>query len=80
MRAAGTLGDLVKRVYDFNFPLTRDGMEYATQWPGADGAGTTRELGVEFRSARETYSDTLRWMHRTGHLEARHVGKLAAER
>ena len=79
MRAAGSVGDLVKRVYDFSFPLTRDGMEYATQWPGADGASTTAELGVEFRSARETYSDTLRWLHRAGHLDARHIGRLAQE-
>jgi nucleoside-diphosphate-sugar epimerase len=77
LRALGSVGDVVKRVVDFDFPLTRDGMEYATQWPGADGSRTTEELGVQFRSARETYSDTLRWMHEAGHLEARHVGRLA---
>ena len=77
LRALGSLGDLVKRIYDFNFPLTRDAMEYATQWPGASGEQTTHELGVGFRSARETYTDTLRWMYEAGHLEARHVGHLA---
>jgi len=77
MRAAGTLGDLVKRVYDFNFPLTRDSMEFATRWTGADASRTTRELGVAFRDPEESYRDTLRWMHRAGHLDARHVGRLA---
>ena len=77
LRALGSVGDVVKRVYDFNFPLTRDGMEYATRWPGADGSPTTKQLGVEFRSAHESYRDTLRWMHRAGHLKARHVGLLA---
>lgn len=77
LRALGNVGDLVKRVVDFNYPLTRDSMEYATLWPGADGSATTRELGIEPRSAAETYADTLRWMHRAGHLEARHVGRLA---
>lgn len=77
LRAAGTLGDLVKRVYDFNFPLTRDSMEFATRWPGADASRTARELGFAFRDPEESYRDTLRWMHRAGHLEARHVGRLA---
>jgi dihydroflavonol-4-reductase len=77
MRAAGTLGDLVKRVYDFNFPLTRDSMEFATRWTGADASRTTRELGLAFRDPEESYRDTLRWMHRAGHLEARHVGRLS---
>jgi len=78
MRAAGSVGDVVKRVYDFNFPLTRDSMEFATQWPGADAARTTRELGLVFRPIAETYADTLRWMHRAGHLSAAQVGRLAS--
>jgi nucleoside-diphosphate-sugar epimerase len=78
MRAAGSVGDVVKRVYDFNFPLTRDSMEFATQWPGADAARTTRELGLAFRPIEETYRDTLAWMYRAGHLTAAHVGRLAS--
>jgi nucleoside-diphosphate-sugar epimerase len=77
MRSLGSVGDVVKRVYDFNFPLTRDSMEFATQWPGSDAARTTQELGVAFRPVEETYADTLRWMHRAGHLSAAQVGKLA---
>ena len=77
MRALGSLGDLVKRVWDFNFPLTRDSMEFATQWPGASAERTTEELGVSFRPAAETYADTLRWMYRAGHLSEKHVGLLA---
>jgi dihydroflavonol-4-reductase len=77
MRVAGTLGDLAKRVVDFNFPLTRDSMEFATRWTGADASRTTRELGLAFRDPEESYRDTLRWMHRSGHLTARHVGRLA---
>ena len=76
-RALGSAGDAIKRVYDFSFPLTRDAMEYATRWPGCSGEQTTDELGVPFRSSRETLSDTLRWMYEAGHLEAKHVGKIA---
>ncbi|MEM9177330.1 MAG: NAD-dependent epimerase/dehydratase family protein [Myxococcota bacterium] len=78
LRFLGSVGDLWKRfVYDFEFPLTRDAMEYATRWPGASGDEAARLLGVTFRSARETYTDTVRWLYEAGHLEARHVGRLA---
>jgi dihydroflavonol-4-reductase len=76
-RGLGTVGDVIKRVYDFSFPLTRDGMEFATRWPGASGEQTTRELNVSFRGAHESLTDTLRWMYEAGHLKARHVGKIA---
>jgi dihydroflavonol-4-reductase len=78
-RVLGTVGDWIKRVYDFEFPLTRDAMEYATQWPGCSGERTTQELGVHFRDARETYTDTVRWMYQAGHLTAKHVGLLAQD-
>ncbi len=79
-RALGTVGDWIKHVYDFSFPLSRDAMEFATRWPGASGERTTKELGIHFRSAHETYADTLRWLYESGHLTARHVGKLAEQR
>lgn len=78
-RALGTLGDWAKKLYDFEFPLTRDAMEYATQWPGASAERTTDELGISFRSARETYTDTVRWLYEAGHLDERHVGSLARD-
>jgi hypothetical protein len=77
LRAAGSAGDVVKRFYDFDFPLTRDTMEFTTQWPNADAERTTRELGLHFRDAAETYRDTLIWMYQAGHLGAEHVGRLA---
>ncbi|MBT38128.1 MAG: NAD-dependent epimerase/dehydratase family protein [bacterium] len=77
VRVLGTAGDWVKRVYDFNFPLTRDSMEFATQWPGANASRTTDELGVEFRPLEETYTDTLRSLYRAGRLTAAQVGRLA---
>ncbi len=79
LRVLGTIGDWIKRIYDFEFPLTRDAMEYATQWPGCSAERTTRELGVQFRDARETYTDTVRWLYRAGHLTAKHVGLLAED-
>lgn len=77
LRAAGSVGDVVKRVHDFNYPLTRDAMEFTTQWPGADAERTTSELGVIFRDVADTFRDTLVWMYGAGHLNAAQVGKLA---
>jgi dihydroflavonol-4-reductase len=77
MRAAGTVGDAIKRIRDFDYPLTRDAMEFLTQWPGADVARTTRELGIHFRPPEDTYRDTLSWLYQAGHLTAAQVGDLA---
>ena len=77
LRAAGSVGDVVKRVYDFDFPMTRDAMEFTTRWPGADAQRTTRELEMDFRDVADTLRDTLVWMYRAGHLTAKHVGRLA---
>lgn len=77
LRAAGSAAEAAKRLYDFDFPLTRDMMEFMTRWPDADATRTTRELGLHFRDAAETYRDTLIWMYRAGHLGAEHVGRLA---
>jgi len=79
LRALGRVGDAVKRVVPFQFPLTYEAMTTATRWPGVDSEHTLRELGLAFRAPRETFADTLRWMHRAGHLSAGHVGRLASD-
>ena len=77
VRVGGHLCDAVKRVWEFDFPMTAEGMKFATQWRGADSSKTVEELGVRFRAPRETLADSLTWMHRAGHVEARVVGRLA---
>jgi dihydroflavonol-4-reductase len=77
LRAAGSAGDVVKRVYDFEFPLSREAMEFTTRWPGADAGRTMEDLGVRFRDAEATYRDTVVWMYRAGYLTKRQVGSLA---
>lgn len=77
MHLGGIAGDFVKRFWDFEFPLTRDAMEYACQWPGTAPTNTSVETGVEFRPASDTFRDTIRWMYEAGHLNRRQVGRLA---
>lgn len=79
LRCAGCLGDVVKRIRDFDFPMTREAMEVSTRWPGVDAGATTRDLGVRFRAPVETLRDTLIWMYTAGHLTAAQVGNLAGK-
>ncbi len=77
LRALGHVGDFVKHFVDFAFPLTFDSMLFATQWPGVDASRTTRELGLSFRPAVETYADAIRWLQRAGHISRKLAGRLA---
>lgn len=77
MRVAGRVGDLVKRVRRFDFPLSEESMAFATQWQPVDSAKTLAALGLAFRDPAETLADAVRWMARAGHLERRHAGRLA---
>ena len=79
LRALGSLGDQIKKLWDFEFPLTRDAMEYATLWPGTAPDDTQQRLGLSFRGAEQTLTDTVRWLHEAGHLSAKKVGRLAED-
>jgi nucleoside-diphosphate-sugar epimerase len=80
LRAAGRIGDALDHVWhlDLPFPLTSEAMSVATQWAEADSSKTLEALGLGFRYPLETLADTIRWMHRAGHVDARFVGRLAS--
>lgn len=80
MRGLGRVGDWVKHVVPFDFPLTYEAMNTATRWPGVDSSQTLVDLDVGFRELRETLADTIAWMHAEEHLDARLVGRLAQHR
>jgi UDP-glucose 4-epimerase len=77
MLALGTVSDIVQRVSPLTLPLTHEAMVTLTRGVPCDNSRTTDELGVEFRPAAVTVADTLRWLHESGGLTARHVGRLA---
>lgn len=79
LRFLGRIGDLVKSVYDFDFPLTHESMAFASGWPGAEMSPEMRALDMDFRPLRETYEDTVRWLYRAGHLTAAQAGRMAEE-
>jgi len=77
LRAAGRIGDLVKRVAPFEFPMTLEAMETATQAAPYDSSPVINELGVSFRSTDDTFVDEIRWLHVAGHLSTKGAGRLA---
>jgi nucleoside-diphosphate-sugar epimerase len=78
LRVLGRLGDLVKRVYPFDYPLTKEAIGFATQWPGALASPELERLGIEFRDVHATCTDAIRWMFEAGHLNAQEAGRLAS--
>lgn len=77
MRAGGAVCDELKRVVDFEFPMTRESMAFATQWAAADGSLTRERLGLEFHTPEQTFGDAIVSLYRQGHLSADIVGQLA---
>ena len=77
VRLGGRLCDVVKHVWDFDFPMTKEGMSFATQFQGTRSRRVQDELGIDYRDPVATFADALAWMHRAGHLDARFAGRLA---
>ncbi len=72
-----TVVDLVKRVRDFDYPLTRDAAEImATAVPTDDGP-TLDALGLSLRPVRDSLTDAVRILAEQGHLPAKAAGRLA---
>lgn len=76
MRFFGLVGDLIKKVYPMDYPMTSEAMAICTQWPVADSAKVLAYTGTSFRSGEETFSDTIRWLAKAGHLDKKLAGKL----
>ncbi|MCP3983131.1 MAG: NAD-dependent epimerase/dehydratase family protein [bacterium] len=68
-RGLGVVGDIARRMVPFEFPVTRESMTFATRIRPVENSKELEELGVSWRPARETYSDSLRWLIAEGHLD-----------
>jgi nucleoside-diphosphate-sugar epimerase len=68
----------LQRVVPVHIPAEYEGtliMSYNTSY---DDSRARDELRVEPRPLAETYQDTVRWLHRAGHISARQAGLVAA--
>jgi nucleoside-diphosphate-sugar epimerase len=78
LRVAGRVLDRLKGFVSFEYPLTYEAALMMTEMKPCDSRATCEELGVAFRPTEVTLADTLRWLHASGELDARHVGRLLA--
>lgn len=77
LRTVGRGGDLVKRVRDFDYPLTHEAMMMATTMVPCDSRTTEAELGLTWRPVAGTVADSIRWLATEGHVPAALAGRLA---
>ncbi len=77
MRAAGAMADRLAPVFNFDLPLTGEAMTYATRWVPMDDNLIREELGFAFTPVEETLADSIRWLHREGHITDQQAGRLA---
>ena len=78
MLALGSALDAAKRVRRFDYPLTRDAAEFMVTLVPTDDRPILEALDLTLRPVEETVADALRWLARSGHLNPRRAGRLAA--
>ena len=76
LRFLGKCADVVIKLTGKEFPFTEEGMTYATQWVYADSSKLENELGLTFTSREDTLAESIRWLHKTGHISTNKAGKL----
>jgi dihydroflavonol-4-reductase len=77
LRFVGRLGDIVKHVVPFDYPLTYEAMTIATRGSPCDSDATCDRLGVRFRPVDDTLGDSIRWLAGIGKLSPKLAGRLA---
>jgi len=79
LRALGRGGDVVKRIFPFEYPITRESMEMVTLMPAVPNSPALEALGVRFRPPSETHRDALRELVEAGHVPAKRAPALARD-
>jgi nucleoside-diphosphate-sugar epimerase len=69
--------DLVRKVVPFEYPLTHEAAQFMIHLKPCDSSPVCNDLDFDFRPTDVTLADGIRWLHRAGHIEAKHAGKLA---
>ncbi len=77
LRLAGRVGDVVKRVIPFDYPLTLEAMSMATLSCPYDSRATCAALDLHWRSVDDTLAASVRWLAAEGHVPAAIAGVLA---
>ena len=74
LRVAGRLGDAIKRVIPFDYPLTYEAMSMATRSCPYDSRATRRALDLHWRPVEDTLAESVGWLASAGHVTAKLAG------
>ena len=77
LRTLGHLSDAARRIVPFETVFTAEAMDLLTLVAPTDDSAVHEQLGIGYRSQRESIETSLRALHAAGRLSDRHVGKLA---
>ena len=77
LRTLGHLSDAARRIVPFETVFTAEAMDLLTLVAPTDDSAVREQLGISYRSPRESIETSLRALHAAGRLSDRHVGKLA---
>jgi dihydroflavonol-4-reductase len=77
LRLVGRIMDLVRLFKTVDSPISAETMRYATLWPNIKNTDELARRGLSLRSARETFADSISWMVRAGHLDAKRCPGIA---
>ena len=69
--------DIIQRGVPFRLPFSHEGIYTVGCDVRYDDSGARRDLGITPRPFEETLADSVRWLHREGHLRRREAGVLA---
>ena len=67
--------DLVSRFIPIEAPITHEALTYASEWKITDDSKAINELGIQYRDIRETLTDTILWLHDSGHLRRKELAE-----
>ncbi|MEZ5571108.1 MAG: SDR family NAD(P)-dependent oxidoreductase [Halioglobus sp.] len=68
LRLVGRMTDLIRLFKTVDSPISAETMRYATLWPNIKNTDELARRGLALRSSRETFSDAIAWMVKTGHV------------
>lgn len=71
LRFAGSMVDLIGKVYKIHTPLTREAVTFATEWVYCDDGKIRQELGITYRPLEDTMRDTVTWLVEDKHIPAK---------
>lgn len=74
LRGIGSILDLIRKFRSVSGNISTESMQVSTRCPVADSSKIKRLADMEFRSGKETFTDTLAWLAKENHIKPKWAG------